>query len=344
MRLADIAAEPEEPRSEPAQVVRAWLDGTVKPVADLRWHATGIRCFWLPTFVPGYRGLPRVPMCDRQAAECVESLNALAAAMPSDQWLLVSELHSYMLYNDLGLPLPGACREAYFLQKNKWGNERCWISSSPMDRWERPIVHAFLEVLTAVGALDAVIVPCDTERGWTLHAVRLTAVGRWYFQDGPESCFTPQETGRVILDQRRLFIRLDGQNPVLKVALEQVAHPLGEGLYRVDAASLLADCNKELDMLQKVDTLKSLLPDELPAIWEQFFANLLERVNPLVPTTAHAVLEVSESSDFRQLLLQDPKLRGLVAMAEGGRVLVSAKDMSKFKKRLRDLGYFIDSF
>ena len=342
------AATATAPRAKPAEVLCNWLDLLTKPPAH-PLHSG----FLPPQFMPQLKNVYHAMWSDA-AAVCLESLEAVMAAVPKGQWVTLEDLHDFILYNSLPLPVPPCCHDAYLSVQGKWGLERQHLGGNQNTHWEKPLVRTFFMVLAAIGVVDAVIVPpeetskIDPPEDYlptteALKAVRLTAVGEWYFQGGPETCLEEQAMGEVVLDERRLFIRLTGSNPVLEVALKQVAQPIGGGFYRIDGGSFLKDCTSEAHVQRKVDTLKSLLPDALPAVWEDFFENLLLRVNPLTPAP-FTVLEVGESPEFRQLLRTEPALRALTIMAEGGRILVKAGDRNKLKKRLRDLGYFIDCF
>ncbi|MFT5126944.1 MAG: hypothetical protein ACI8W8_000542, partial [Rhodothermales bacterium] len=346
VRLGDIAATSPLPRTDPADVLQAWLDALLKPgesPVKLERRKKRSAPFHLPKFARQLKGLPVVLLQTDHANTCLRSMNTAMTSIPQGQWVTFRDLCDFILYNDLPLPIPGACYDAYMVIPNEWGyTDRQHAGVAPEDCWEKPLLRALLVALLAVGAVDAVIAPppdgADDEGDDdyllatdALRAVRLTAIGEWYFQGESPTCFEVQDTGEVILDERRLFIRLTGSNPVLQVALEQLAQSLGSGFYRIDGGSFLKDCKSEAQVQQKVDTLKSLLPAVLPPIWTEFFQNLLQRVNPLTPAK-FTVLELGESPEFRQLLLTDPTLRALVVMAEGGRILVRASANTKLKK------------
>jgi len=288
-------------------------------------------------------------------AACLKSLNKAVKSVPKGKWVTFRDLCDFMRYNDLDLSIPRGFTDAFVTAPTEWGGRgHQRIVTTPVALWEEPLLRAYLAVLTAVGALDAVIAvpqdrsdmrPTDSYVLTTdaLKAVRLTPIGEWYFQNGPETCFEAQAQGEVVLDERRLFIRLTGSNPVLRVALEQVALPVGSGFYRIDGGSFLRDCDSKDHVKRKVDALKALLPNALPPIWETFFAELLLRINPLAPVD-FIVLRVGDSAELRRLLLADSVIRPLTVMAEGGRILVRDKHRDSLKKRLKELGYFIDSF
>lgn len=357
--LGDAAPPPATPRTEPGEVLKAWLDPMVRPSKtpggknrrkDGASHDT-----ILTSLVGCIKGALSYGGYDPHAAICLSSLAAAVKALPAGQWITVADVREFMLYNNLELPVPGCFFNAHVSVAARWGQLRIPVPAATDVLWEEPLLRGYLLVLVAVGMLDAVVAPPENA-GYTLPgkkylvvadglcAVRLNALGQWYFQDGPADIFEARDgEGAVILDERRLLLRLAGRNPVLEIALKQVAQPLGGGFHRIDGGSFLKDCGSQALLERKIAALKSLLPDRIPPVWQAFFDSLIARINPLKPVK-YAVLEIGESAEFRRLLVSDQTLKSLVVMAEGGRILVKSGDGAKLKRRLKELGYFVDNF
>ncbi len=353
-RLLALVPAPELPRTDTEAIMRLWLE-TLTTAAVRRKRGKGSETR-RPSGLELCTGFVRGDQfCDGDPAEqaILERLVGLAKAMPSGKWVSCKEIFDYLLYNDLELPLPPSFKFAWVRVDRDWGQQKVGLREDLEAYWRQPLVRAFLFALAALGALDVALAPphnplCDKQKtpyfgpGDGIQAIRLSPLGEWFFHGRQVDCFQPSAAGTIHLDPRRLLIRLQGRDPVLKLTLEQIAQPVGDGFYRLDAATFLRNCHSRAEIEKKVQAIKSLLPDHLPPVWQTFFASLLERIDPL-KKCSHIVLELKEGAELQRLFLADPTLKEVALKAEGRRILVSQGNLKRLKKRLGELGYFVDS-
>ena len=335
-------------RTTGQQALSAWVDGLFNT------SKKGRRCK-LYLFLEHISGAWEAPQCPNER-KCIDTLKRVMENLPQQQWVTIRQINDFILYNALDLPLPQSVHDAYTHLENIYGARgRRSISENPARLWETPLIRNFCLLMGSVGLLDLMLSPPRNDHfrqlgqdylvsGDGIQAVRLNAVGSWYFHGGDDGCFEEAESGTVVLDSRRLLIQLRGSNPVLRVTLEQTAEALPGGFYRIDGETFLKDCNNRELVERKVEALRSLLPDDLPPVWQQFLDSVLSRINPVELQEDLIVLKLGDSDDLRERIIIDPALRALVLLTEGNRLVVARRDLGKFKRRLKKLGYFVDAF
>jgi len=288
----------------------------------------------------------------------LNSIKGFMKAIPKGRWVTVSDLLEHLFFNSMGLGSDVAIDTAEAGVKDRWGSKRI-MSLEPRTVshfWEEPLIKTFLLLFAAIGVVEICV--ANPVNSGTCHynkeylsradgviAVRLSPLGEWYFQGGDESCFKKLETGEVVPDDKRLLLHLRGNDLALRTALEQTAHPVGGGFYSIDSATFLNDCKTEDAVVQKMNAFKSLLPNELPEIWQAFFDKTLARLNPLAVTKiSYTILELKNAPELKQHLLSNQSLRKLILLAEGGLILVAKKNILPLKKKLAGIGFYVDSF
>ncbi|MDD2598685.1 MAG: hypothetical protein PHO37_05625 [Kiritimatiellae bacterium] len=288
----------------------------------------------------------------------LDSIRYLMSTLPKNRWFTIGEALDYLYFNNKGLSSPAIAQMTRAIVEDSWGSKvYSQINAGTVNHyWEEPLLKTFVLLLASIGAMEVLydkpvsVGTCAYNqlyltRADGVFAFRLSPLGEWYFQGGDESCFKQLERGRIVLDQKRLLLQVQGNDIALKAVLAQAITPVGENFYSVDSGSFLKECRNEEAVVKKINAFKALLPDELPEVWQRFFETTLARLNPLQPVqTAYTILQLNDAPELKQLLLSDRKLRQLTTLAEGGLLLISQKNMRAFKKSLADLGFFVSGF
>lgn len=290
--------------------------------------------------------------------EYTNSIRQLMKAMPKGRWVTIDQCLDYLFLNELKLSSDIAHNFMSFTAPDSWGYKRRIIldSQNIQQIWEEPLIGIFMLLLAAVGALDIACVNpvskgyCHGNREYLSYgdgvvAVRLNSLGEWYFQGADNSCFTKQDSGIIVPDEKRLLLQLRGNDIALRTSLEQTAKPVGGGFYSIDSGSFLDECKSEDAVVNKINAFKALLPEELPPVWQEFFEKTLARLNPLkIVKTDYTILQLEDAPELKKLLISNPILRKNITLAEGGLILIAKKNIRPLKKKLAELGFFVDSF
>ena len=177
-----------------------------------------------------------------------------------------------------------------------------------------------------------------------LRFVRLTELGEIVI--GRKSIDEPltkkQEEHPYVLDTQRLLISVKGTAAHRQLALAPYAKRMGNSFFMVEPNVFIKGCNTVKELEKKVMQFKQLVHQELPDNWEQFFNTLVKQANSIVPEPMDTVFKLKDQGQLAELFATDAELKLLVKRAEGFKIIVARADINRLKKRLGELGYFIE--
>ena len=243
---------------------------------------------------------------------------------------VVSEILAKMSYN-YRLIL-----EAGMVDGAKWRNE-CSKSlvnlNNVMAEFTRPFIKS---VIVSLGMLGAVEMVRDKARG-AVHSpfdniryVRLTTLGRFLLGRKTSYEFEPTELSEPNLspielsdDSLMIIARRPESLDFLKT---NIGTKVTSTRFIVDEDSIMRGVKFPYELKNKKKMLTQLarLP-KLPRIWENFFDNLNRKFTALtaVDSSPWNMYSVDPAStDIVKLLTEDPEIRPLITLVEGGRFLV----------------------
>jgi hypothetical protein len=173
---------------------------------------------------------------------------------------------------------------------------------------------------------------------------RITELGLIFLGKQEEVSITQSqpEEEPYVLDSERLMITVRGTAAHRQLALTQFARRISGQFFQVDSTVFTKGCHTVKDIQQRILQFKTIIRQDLPDNWEQFFQDLIDKANALIPEPASLVFKLKDQSELAQLFATDPELKLISKRAEGFRIIVNRTDLAKLKQRLSELGYFID--
>ena len=288
-------------------------------------------------------------------------LDLLKALLPSE-WYSIDLLLKYSFYRDFYFEVvqPGRYgSELYFNKANSYGYggyERVYIrKENYREVVVAPFLKTFFFLCSAFGLLDiaydapensvyqerdkAYLSPFDG-----LRYLRLTPLGAYVIGLRKNyEAVVQEKRANVLLDDKRLILTLEGQDPLKQMILEKMADKLNDTCYKVSYQSFLKECTTQKDIKQKIKMFTDLVSDSTPPVWQDFLQDVLNKINPLVKQTKLTVFSLQENKELISLFARDEVLKKHVLKAEDFHVLIEQKNVSKVKKRLEEFGYFIDN-
>ena len=139
-----------------------------------------------------------------------------------------------------------------------------------------------------------------------------------------------------------LIITIKGDSSHRSIALSPFVSPMGTHIFSLNPTAFLKGCHSVSDIERKIVQFKQIIHQDLPDHFTQFFQQLLEKANPLIPEPLDIVFKLKNQGDIAELFAQDSILKSLVKRAEGFRIIIAKSDVFKLKKRLEELGYFME--
>ena len=175
-----------------------------------------------------------------------------------------------------------------------------------------------------------------------LKYVRLTAFGNYVA--GRTDHFSANveiKSAEIELDNQSTILTIYGEDPVKKLALEQLGEPINGSSYVVSYPTFLRECTTTMDVENKIQFFREHISPNPPEIWEKFFKAALARMNPLESVSDISVFRVKPDGELISLLTKDPVLKQHVIKAENYHLLVETVHLPKVKKRLGQFGFFM---
>jgi len=178
-----------------------------------------------------------------------------------------------------------------------------------------------------------------------LKYVKLSDFGK-YVVGISESCDLKidEQPTRVVLDERRLIVTLEGNGRLERLILDQFAEPISKNYYKITPQSFFKNCLSKNDIKKNIAIFKDRLTSELPPIWDEFFEAMENKINPLQYRENLKVFKIKVNKELISLIANDKILKDNVLKVEDYHIAIEEQNLNKVKKRLREYGFFIDNF
>ncbi|MBC7570418.1 MAG: hypothetical protein H7319_11875 [Spirosoma sp.] len=277
--------------------------------------------------------------------------------LPVNEWVSTENILSYAQIHDLTVQpcYPGEYPSLAYEAESPWrAGQTIKESVSKANAYlfvERPALLGGLFLFAALGWLDiAYEVPVGTfgkdyySSYDGLRYVRLNQLGAVVFDRTTEP-YVPKvntATQELRFDEQSLLIFCDPEHVVAEIILANYAERVSPTRFRVSAETFLKDCKTKAQLLAKISLFCTSVAPDLPANWQFFFDELTGKADPLTPITNMTTYRIAPTNQpLIRVLAQDAVLKTMVVKAEGFRVLVADDQLTRFKSRLRELGYLI---
>ena len=280
----------------------------------------------------------------------------LLKELPVGEWVGIGNILNYCTYRVLNIcPITGeeAGRYAYYNVRRDRYTEKAYINNTRFDQVIRtPIIKGTFFLFAAFGLVDIAYSTPDTsclgESYYSsydgLECVRLNSLGA-HLVAKSERLYELPDTEPVkplSLSPDSLMIIADEEDHAADLILQNYAQKIGANRYKVTYQSFLKDCRKHKDLKSKINLFKQTVTDNIPAIWNTFFDELLRKSNPFLPVEPHQIMKLPTDKELIDTIVHDRILKSLVLKAEDYHIIVFKTNLPKFTARLRELGYLID--
>jgi hypothetical protein len=291
------------------------------------------------------------------SVEFMGSITHTLQLMQSNKWIQVdsmiirSFMHGHVppFYNSEPLPDDGAFLELSSLEKPILDPIVIREAIHPS------LFKGVLAILASLGIIDILLqkpshyqYQLKNSRYLTIADgimyVRLTEMGEYIIGKKKPIATKKKSTHNdsYLLDNKRLIITIKGDSSHRSIALSPFASPMGTHIFSLNPTTFLKGCHSISDIERKIVQFKQIIHQDLPDHFTQFFQQLLEKANPLIPEPLDIVFKLKNQGAIAELFAQDSILKSLVKRAEGFRIIIAKSDVFKLKKRLEELGYFME--
>lgn len=328
---------------------------------DLLFHLNG-----LPNLDSGY---PEQTLQENEA-QVRANLFDLFASLSRDQWVSMDNIHTYCICREGKFEIVDRSFAAKYLSfsvdrdEENWryyGNSRRTVNDTLYHSvLMAPFLKGMMFLAAGLGLLDIAYDSPDKDESENssslsrkgksyisvfdgMRYVKLSDLGAYIF--GKTSDFeVTVETRRssLTLDERRLLITMEGKDKLKVLALEMIADRISDTVFKVSHQSFLRECSSVGDIDRMIALFKEQISQDPPAVWQTFFQEIRDRVNPLTRVPKMALYKLKPDPELIALIAKDPVFKDHVLKVEGHHIAIESKHYRTVKNRLESYGYFID--
>jgi len=214
----------------------------------------------------------------------------------------------------------------------------------------KPLFKAYCYIFAALGLLEITFKtpplavtkaskPLPISPYDSLKTIRITKLGLWCLGLTSERPPLPRQEYQAIADKELLLVTVQGNSLERTVYLDRIGIKLGEDRWRVSPASFISGCESKRHIEDRVARFKKLIDPAPAPHWLELFDKVLSRAG-LFGHYRHDVLvyNLGENRKIVEELLRDPELRSIAFRAEGGMLIVPARNQKKFLALLNEHG------
>ena len=280
----------------------------------------------------------------------------LLKEMPLNDWISIANLMDLMAHRSIDVkPLTINAYDANKLYYETENSNKTYITNDSLSPFiTEPFIKGSLFLFAAFGLIEIAFDEVNlTSYGSTyfsnydgLKYFRLTNMGAYIF--GQKSSFQHEtatvQKSKLSLSNDSLLIIADGEMTALTdKMLGAYSEKLGNTRYRVTSESFLKDCKTRKEIESKIALFKAAINSSIPTFWDKFFRELINnataiKINKYVVT--YTLLK--DDKELHRLIAQDMELKQLVLKAEGFNLLVPVENLTKFKSRMKELGFVVE--
>ncbi len=291
----------------------------------------------------------------KQDAE--QALVEWISRLPVNKWVSVANILEYGQIHDLPVyPCrPGEYTTLAYEGESPWQpgvmNKENVTTSNGYLFVERPALLGGFYLFAALGWLDiAYEVPTgklgkDYYSAYDgLRYIKLNSLGASIFGRTTQA-YVPKvntATQELRFDDQSLLIFCDPEHVVAETILANYAERVSPTRFRVTPDTFLKDCRSKQQLLSKISLFCTSVAPNLPSNWLAFFDDLTGKADPLTTVSDMVTYRISPGNQpLIRALAQDAVLKTMVVKAEGFRILVANDQLTRFRGRLRELGYLV---
>ncbi|MCA9964169.1 MAG: helicase-associated domain-containing protein [Anaerolineales bacterium] len=212
-----------------------------------------------------------------------------------------------------------------------------------------------MEYLATIGAVDIAYVSDDvsfadvgghyTDAALSLHdGLLYFRINNWgAFLLGQADSYVPTvppTKDLFTIDEARQVRLLDNLLPNERLLLELITEPVNETTYQLDVVKLLTAVEQGQNLDYLTDFLSSNVQGQLPVSVAQWLAQLGQNLGAVKVGETAVLIQIKDPA-LLDLLQQDSQLAKLCEPHNSKTVLVLSKRLTRFRSRLKELGYLL---
>lgn len=282
-----------------------------------------------------------------------ETLKKVLNDIPLGKVISIDNILKYVVYRDEFIEIMKYQNASDYIYINEadYGRTRIGAQETYYNYITVPLVKSLMAILGTFGILELYYdLPSDKnglylKNGYLtkydgIKYVKLTKLGEYII--GKRKNYDlgeVTEEAEIYLDEDRLIVTILGTAPVKEMFLEQVGSRIASNKFKVDYETFLKNIDNEDDLYNRIKLFKTKISEKPGQIWEDFFTEILSKVNCVSLVEDMQILKLKEDKELIKTVASDDVLKKLIYKAEGFYILVKKDNLKTVMKRLREFGY-----
>ncbi len=276
-------------------------------------------------------------------------------------WIGVENLCQHLHYRGIHFSVfSDYCVDSVYVEIiGKYGKDRRYVVEGNIKAFiTLPMLKGLIFLFASFGLLDiAYDVPqnkifSNPDKTYMtpfdgVKAFRLTELGRFVFGQTKDFSYedpSALSVSTLTLDTEKLHVTITGDDPLKRMNVSTLARQISPNRFVVSFLSFLKDCQNKDDVNKKIAYFKEYICGDIPPIWQQFFDDALNKVEPLAfQPKVHVYKFNPKNKELLVLFVRDEVLKKLVQKVDGYQVAISQDDFYKVRDRLRSFGFLMNN-
>lgn len=279
--------------------------------------------------------------------------------MPINEWLTFENLENFIKYNfyDVRPMAENVARRRLYYEYSDENDRYSYKTKREISSGRYygsvlvPYIKGTCYLFAAYGMLDIAYDTPDVEViGRTtqspydgLKYIKVNSLGA-YVLGNISDYETPDAISKstIRLSDNSLTVIIDEDDITAPIVLEPYTERVSPNRFRTDYSFFLKNVVNKRQLNDKINLFKQSVKIDIPENWERFFKELNQKIDPLESVRNISVFHIpADNKELLQLIAKDPLLQQICFKAEGYHIIVSNKELPKFKKRLQEFGYLL---
>jgi len=282
--------------------------------------------------------------------------------MPLEHWVSVENIINYCKYRDYRFDLESKYKtDDYNIDCDiNYHGEKLVDNISAYSYYEEiflePVLKATFFYLSSLGVFE---IKYNTPKSsynitakglpyisvWdSIKYIRLTKLGLYTLGKIKEykvKAIEKKET-KTKFDIYKPIISVEDQDTLMLAKIEPYTEKYDQNRYILSYSKVFRDCKDIKSLKSKIDGFYKNIESKPPQVFVRFFDEILDNANMLKHEQIYYTIELVNNKKLLNLFMTNKKLQELTIKAQGYKILVLKKDLSKLTRIVKDNGFFVE--
>lgn len=328
-------------------IVNGFLDGTAIKSEDNTY---------ISLYLNYLKGIKNVGKANDEIKRGLATIKNILSEFPDNGFVSIDNVIKSILYRDEFIEIIDVESAFATLYINEANYERTKIVG--YDKYLAYVVEPFIKsvffILASLGVLEICYEkPSSTnslylKNGYLskydgIKYAKFTELGKYIFDRVLTYDFKVlEDEGKVILDEDRLIVTVIGESPLRVMTLERLGNKIAPNKFKISEETLTKGLENTNEVKGKIQEFKEKIVNDLPANWNSFFGNLLEKTELITHVPEYKVLKLKNDKELLAAITKDKRFKSLILKGEDLHIMVKKENIDEVSGLFKEYGYYVN--